>query len=120
MQLTEEEAIDLLWLPKTYASKPDGRGINVGKKMGKDFDPPIYATLLKDTEMHVWNNKHPVEENIAIHVSKAGTTVFVPMISRFGDVGVRDENLDKLQHGYYARVMPEELTDWRTTIEKGD
>jgi hypothetical protein len=82
-----------------------------------DYGPgDLYATLVKDTEMREWNGVHPVEENTTVREAPAGTTVIVVMISRFGDVGVRDKKLEP-SYGYYARGLnPEtDLTNWRKT-----
>ena len=73
------------------------------------FSKIITARVKKDVEMHVWNQRHPVEENTAVHICKAGTRVRVWMVSRFGDVGVTD-NLDN-PHGYDARIDPEDIED---------
>ncbi len=53
--------------------------------------------------MSVWNGIHPVEENTAKHICKAGTKVRVWMVSRFGDVGVTD-NLETPK-GYDVRGL---------------
>lgn len=71
------------------------------------FDRNVTATLKKDVTMHVWNGHHPVEDNTSTHTCKAGTTVKVWMVSRFGDVGITD-NFEN-PRGYDARVEPEIL-----------
>mgnify|MGYP006266943299 CR=1 FL=1 len=45
-------------------------------------------------------------------VARAGTRVLVTMVSRFGDVGIRDDRLVPASNGYYGRVAPEDLSDW--------
>jgi len=71
------------------------------------FEKDVTATVKKDVKMHVWNGSHPVEDNMSHHVCKAGTTVKVWMVSRFGDVGITDNIIDP--RGYDARVDPEIL-----------
>jgi len=48
---------------------------------------------------------------------EAGTRVLVTVYSRFGDVGIRARNLDKVGHGYDARVDPETLINWERADE---
>jgi hypothetical protein len=76
----------------------------------------MHATLKRDVTMDVWNGTHPVEKNTKMHVATAGTRVLVTMASRFGDVGIRDENIDSLTHGYYARVDPSDLEDCHPAV----
>lgn len=99
---TEKEALTQLWNNK-------GAGLRGEKE--KFF----YATTTKRVVMVI----QPVLQG-GIHDSKTierecppGTTVLVTMFSRFGDVGIRDVNLVPPTHGYYARVLPDHLTDWR-------
>lgn len=101
--LTQEEALDFMWTSKSSWRYP-GRAT-----------PFLLADLVEDTEMHVWNGKHPTEENTAVHTAKAGTTVLVSVFSRFGDVAIRDRDLNP-GYGYDARVMPDRLTRWRHTL----
>jgi hypothetical protein len=72
-----------------------------------------YATLTRDVTMACWNGQHPPEKNSPEHTAKAGATVLVTMSSRFGDYGIRDEKLVPATEGYWARVDPDALTDWR-------
>jgi hypothetical protein len=51
---------------------------------------------------------------------KAGTTVLVTMISRFGDVGIRATSIDDVRHGYSVRVMPERLRNYRWAAASSD
>ena len=98
--------------------------LDVKHKLVKDeqgklkYIPPkpdvfFLAETTEPVEMHVWNGVHPVEENTKVHTAPAGTTVLVTVYSRFGDVGIRDDNLDPPSHGYYARVNPDTLNNWR-------
>lgn len=68
-----------------------------------------HAELTCNVTMHVWNGRHPVETNTLSHVAKEGTRVLITMFSRFGDVGIRDNDVDNIRHGYTARVTPEML-----------
>lgn len=72
----------------------------------------IYAITTKDLKMNVWNGKHPVAENTAKHICKAGSKVRVWMVSRFGYVGVTD-NLENPK-GYDVRGLDADidLTDY--------
>lgn len=56
-----------------------------------------HAELTEDVVMRVWNGRHPVRENTAQHTALAGTKVLVTMLSRFGDCGVRDRDIDKIR-----------------------
>ena len=67
----------------------------------------IYAYLKKDIQMKVWNQKHPVEENITKHIATKGTKVRVWMVSRLGDIGVTD-NIENPM-GYDARGLDPEV-----------
>jgi hypothetical protein len=106
---TEEEALAVLWSAKNlYVPGPDGlpqRGED-----GKFLTNPnwvnafVYATLGRDAEMSLGQERP--------HTAKKGTRVLVTMVSRFGDVGIRDDHLEPPSNGYYTRVMPEDLTDW--------
>lgn len=68
----------------------------------------------KDIQMSVWNQKHPVEENITKHTTKAGIKLRVWMVSRFGDVGVTDNLINPI--GYDARGFdPSDFYNWEIT-----
>lgn len=82
------------------------------KDSWKDADRFVYATLTKPVTMRVWNGTHPQESNTRTHTAPVDTRVLVTMLSRFGDVGIRDSHLVPASHGYYARVAPESLKDW--------
>jgi len=69
------------------------------------------ATLLVDCQMHIWDGSHPVEEHTTTRMAKAGSKVLIASVSRFGDIGIRDDRLDKAEYGYYARVDPDILVD---------
>ncbi len=45
------------------------------------------------------------EKGIVRHIP-VGTQVMITMISRFGDVGIRDYDIGVYQHGYNSRVDP--------------
>jgi hypothetical protein len=100
-KLTQDEALELLWEAKDWQT---------------DYHNPdefLWADLVEDATMHEWNGKHPSEENTTVRVAPAATTVLVTVVSRFGDVGIRDKHLNPASYGYYSRVMPEQLTNWR-------
>lgn len=40
-----------------------------------------------------------------------GSKILITMISRFGDVGIRDYDIDIAKHGYVARVDPCRIAD---------
>lgn len=44
---------------------------------------------------------------------KTGTQVIITMISRFGDVGIRDYDINTAAHGYISRVDPDAIDDVR-------
>jgi len=96
--MTEDEALEILWSAKN-----------------NHRDAFLWAKLTEDVGMREWNGHHPVEENEDAYVAKAGSTVLITMVSRFGDVGIRARNLNPPSHGYHARVLPEKLTDWTDT-----
>ena len=114
--MSREDALDIMW------------AAHVPPYVGRD-KAFFYANLLEPVEMHEWNGNHPVEENINRWTAEAGTTVLVTVYSRFGDVGFRARDLEKvsprqslgskgsltprLEHGYDARVDPETLINWR-------
>lgn len=43
------------------------------------------------------------------YTMKAGDTVLVTMFSRFEDIGIRGVNIDKITHGYHARVKLDKI-----------
>jgi hypothetical protein len=96
MMLTQEEALRILWANKDWENKKE--------------DKFVYATTVKSIDImdFATPQKPKVERTIPI-----GTTVLVTMYSRFGDVGIRDDRLVPPSNGYYARVLPEDLKDWR-------
>jgi len=109
-QLTEDEAITLLWSGKSmYLKNADGTPrLDANKKLivnpNWENGVFVYATLRDDQKMGYEPEKQ--------HVAKSGTRVLVTMVSRFGDVGIRDERLMPPSDGYSARVQPEALKDW--------
>lgn len=118
-RLTQEEALEMLWSAKNAFILNDEGGAVVDAN-GKMVPNPnccnvfVYATLIDEVEFHLWNGTHPPEKNTKIYKRPAGTRVLVTMVSRFGDVGIRDYMLDPPSNGYASRVMPERLTDWGT------
>ena len=93
--LTREEALEILWVSKT-----------------PPWTEPVFlwADLVEDTEMRIWFDHGVPEEH---RMAKAGQTILVTVVSRFGDVGIRDDRLNPPSHGYHARVTPDKLTNWR-------
>ena len=51
---------------------------------------------------------------------KAGATVLITMISRFGDVGIRGKRIHDVRHGYDVRVMPDLLQGYRWAAASPD
>jgi len=98
--MTREEALAIMWAAHVHPYEG----------AGKEF---MYAELTEPVKMHEWSGKHPVEKNTVVRTVPAGTKVIVTVYSRLGDVGVRARNLDRVGHGYDARVDPEKLTNWR-------
>lgn len=94
--MTQEEALGILWKNKDWRNASQEKF--------------VYATTKNSVDLlNVGKWDRPkVERTIA-----AGTTVLVTMHSRFGDVGIRDDRLVPPSNGYYVRVMPEDLKDWR-------
>lgn len=86
-------------------------------KKAQHVDQFAYAELVEPVEMRVWNNNHPVDANTKIHVAPAGTTVLITMVSRLGDLGIRDRNLTPASNGYYARVPFESLKNLRWNLK---
>lgn len=110
--MTREEALKLMWESHNWPAR------NYAFKMGKGPNPGewrsifMWAELTEPVEMHEWNGWHPVKENTTNRTVETGTMVLVTVYSRFGDVGIRARNLDKVGHGYDARVDPEILINW--------
>jgi hypothetical protein len=118
-QLTEEEALELLWSAKgAFLTDPDGTPrMDEHKKLipnPRCANVFVYATTGEEVQFREWNGNHPVEKNTETYKRPAGTRVLVTMVSRFGDVGIRDHDLVPPSNGYDARVMPEQLKDWST------
>jgi len=76
----------------------------------------LYATTTEAVSMRVWNGKKPIEKNVEVKVIPAGTRVLVNTISKHGTVGIRDEDLSPPTIGYYARIVPDHLTDWSESV----
>ena len=109
-QFTREDALDLMWSAKTAWP--------MQKKPELGYPVFFQAELMRSVEMHCWNRKHPAEGNTKTHTAHAGSKVIVTAYSRFGDVGIRDRDIDNPRHGYDARVDPEILDNW-ALMEKG-
>ncbi len=71
-------------------------------------DTFAYAETKEDFTMKSGDRDH--EER---HTAKAGATVLITMLSRFGDVGIRDEKLTPPSNGYWCRVLPDQLKNLR-------
>ncbi len=103
--MTEEEALEILWDNKDVTkllSRPKG--------WEEHF---LYATLKSKATMRIiGDERRPGNKEKRYSVPK-GTTVLVTMVSRFGDVGIRDRDLEPPSHGYWCRVVPSKLKDWR-------
>lgn len=82
------------WLTEAYQRKEDGR------------ECFAHAVTTREVEATQWNGHFAPEES---YVIPAGTRVLITMASRFGDVGIRGRNIDRIEHGYHARVEPESL-----------
>lgn len=76
------------------------------------------AELVEDTEFRRWNG-HGAKPEYTAYSHKAGTTVLITMVSRFGGVGIRVTNIDKEEHGYDARVDPEKLKSLKFLSDGG-
>ena len=63
--------------------------------------------LKQSVTARIWNQIHPVKDNIREEIWDTGTLVKVVMVSRFGDCGITTEL--NVERGYHARVMPEQL-----------
>ncbi len=110
--MTRDEALKLMrechnWGDRNFAFQT-GKGPDPGKRESVF----MWAELTEPVEMREWNGRHPVDENTVIQEVGVGTRVLVTIFSRFGDVGIRARDLDKVGHGYDARVDPEILDNW--------
>lgn len=100
--VTQEQALNELWANKDWKKSMAGRQERF-----------FYATTTKPVDILAIES---LKQNCTPRVERTipvGTTVLVTMLSRFGDVGIRDDRLVPPSHGYHARVNPEELSDWR-------
>jgi hypothetical protein len=117
--LTKDEALNILWSAKG-AFLRDDNGVLKQDDRGELVPNPnccnafVYASLAEAVEFHRWDGIHPVEKHMTIYTRPAGTRVLVTMISRFGDVGIRDYDITPPSNGYACRVMPEALKAWST------
>jgi hypothetical protein len=109
--MTQEEALNILWSAKNVYLTND-KGEPRLDEHGKALPNPkwcaafVYATLTQDVKMHY------SDDDKKYRLAKAGARVLVTMVSRFGDVGIRDDRFVPASNGYYARVSPETLTSW--------
>lgn len=110
--MEREKALDLMWHAHTWPARNFAYKMGQGPEPGKPEDVFMWAELTEPVEVHEWNGNHPVEENTTKRTVEAGTRVLVTVYSRFGDVGIRARNLEKVCHGYDARVDPEILDNW--------
>ena len=76
-----------------------------------DTWPYRYATLKNDLVMHHFAGHSPSGPQFFDVPMQAGSTVKLVMVSRLGDVGITDDLT--AEHGYGARVLLEDLQDWR-------
>lgn len=79
-------------------------------------DCVITAILKEDCEGSIWNQKHPVEENLTPIILQKDSKVRINMVSRLGDIGITNE-LDK-QFGYISRIDVNKVKD--ITIKIGN
>jgi hypothetical protein len=79
-----------------------------------------HAELLEPIEMRVWNGTHPSDANTEVHTATAGTKVFITCYSRFGHVGIRDDNLESHCHGYYGVALPDQIQNIRFVDDGGN
>ena len=79
---------------------------------GQKLDVFAHATLVHETLFREWNGQHPVDENTTVRTYPAGTRVLVTMASRFGDFGVRANDIERIEHGYSCRLDPGQLRDF--------
>ncbi len=87
------------WLSEAYERKEDGREMFAHAVTTEDVEAVSYGDV---RQSHAQADHHTIP---------AGTRVLVTMVSRFGDVGIRGRDVDRIEHGYHARVMPETLRD---------
>jgi hypothetical protein len=115
-ELTQDQALTLLWSAKgMYLRKPDGEPLLGDDKkliVNENWLKGIflYATLTEEATMSAPASRYgdpPVR-----WTAPKGTRVLVTMVSRFGDVGIRDRHLVPASDGYTGRVKPEKLCDW--------
>lgn len=110
--MTQDEALQVLWSAKT-AYLTDERGAPRLDANQRPIVNPnwcnafVYATLCHPAVELILD-----EDGTRKRMIHAGTRVLVTMVSRFGDVGIRDDRLTPPSNGYYGRVPPEYLGDW--------
>lgn len=81
----------------------------------KQAHKEVFATavLNKDAFAIEYTYKLDREMTSKERTIKAGTKVIITMISRFGDVGIRDYDIKASKHGYISRVSPDDVDDVR-------
>ncbi len=82
----------------------------------------VFATAIlnRDTEAVEYVQRGPDRANTKMrtYTLKAGTKVIITMLSRFGDVGIRNYAIHDRTHGYIARVNPDALDDVKFLPER--
>ena len=114
---TREEAFDYLWSGKSAFLRDDVGDFVRDEKGAFKANPNfgkvwVYADLLVDIEIETWERLRRIER----HIAKAGTTVLITMISRFGDIGIRDKNITPPSDGYSCRIAIDQLTNFRDEL----
>jgi hypothetical protein len=67
-----------------------------------------HARLTRDVAVLL---NHSVAGDMRTRTIPAGTRVLCTIVSRFGDIGIRDTQIDRIAHGYDARVFPAALSE---------
>lgn len=87
------------WLTEAYQRKEDGREMFAHAVTTVDVEAVSYGDV---RQSHTQADHHTIP---------AGTRVLITVVSRFGDVGIRGRDVDRIEHGYHTRVMPGVLRD---------
>lgn len=76
------------------------------------------AELTEDHEFQKWNG-HGAKPEFTKYTKKAGDTVIITCVSRFGHACIRGTDVDKPVHGYDAGIEPEKLKNLRFIGDEG-
>lgn len=83
------------------------------RRKGAGEEMFAHAELTVDKTLRKWNQRRPGLPEYTVYECKAGTTVLITCVSRFGHACIRGQNVDEARHGYDGTIQPDQLKSLR-------